>query len=99
MPNNMPALATYRNPSAPLTPIVPIAKRKYKATPQGKKDLKSATKLRPVILNHAPTKRKRQHPFLESPKFPLPAKYNQALPIYTNENNEDTSILMEKIPT
>lgn len=37
MPNNMPALATYRNPSAPLTPIVPIAKRKYKATPQGKK--------------------------------------------------------------
>ena len=46
-----------------------------------------------------PQKRKRQHPFLESPKFPLPAKYNQTLPIYTNENNEDTSILMEKRPT
>ncbi|EDO54377.1 hypothetical protein BACUNI_01853 [Bacteroides uniformis ATCC 8492] len=70
MPNNMPALATYRNPSAPLTPIVPIAKRKYKATPQGKKDLKSATKLRPVILNHAPTKKKKTASILGISKVP-----------------------------
>ena len=47
-----------------------IAKRKYKATPQGKKELKSATKLRPVILNHAPTKKKKTASILGISKVP-----------------------------